>query len=151
QLYCVPDERAGYRRRGTSPAAAREAELLATDDRLVRSLATFSCPDRGAEELRRSLALSVTHQEIVRALAGATANDGAVAVVRNTGAELEESQARMRTTVVQAMSDRIRQVAKPHLESEDDYEREFVRSCLALLGPRVRAARARGTRSHHFN
>ena len=76
--------RAGVLLRDESPSAQAVAEIFLKDSAIAQSLASFSCDDAATEELRKSLAFSLTHQEILRsgAIESDQRNEGVVAIIR---------------------------------------------------------------------
>src|SRR6185312_7806792 len=137
--------------RDVSPTARAIADAVITDPATPRSLSRFECADVSAENLRTSLAFSLTHQEVIRSrmLTRDGGNPGAIAILRTRG-HSDGAQQRMRSAVARALGD-----AAPELRAADDgpdasYEQRFVRTASTLLGERVLAARHRGSRTHHF-
>jgi tetratricopeptide (TPR) repeat protein len=140
--------------RDTSDAAARASDTLVHNPDVTRCLLSFACDNLQAEQFRQSLALSITHQEVLRsgALAAKDRNRGAAGILRSRDG-VEPAQVNMRARVTQALGSQAACLEAPAgvlAEQQADYEVRFVRCCTALLGEMVRAARERGSRSRYF-
>jgi tetratricopeptide (TPR) repeat protein len=146
--------RAGVLLRDDSPSAQALTKTFLQDPTAARLLTSFSCADPSVEELRRTLAYSLTHQEVFRsrALAQPDRNEGAIAIIRALD-QPEELQHRMRVAVSRAFGVRAAElsaVKDKQGKFDSSYESDFVRCCTMLLGARIEAARERGSKSHHF-
>lgn len=146
--------RAGVLLRDDSLSAKVLAETILEDPATARSLTSFSCADPSVEELRRSFAFSLTHQEVLHsgAIASRDRNEGAIAIIRTLG-QPEELQHQMRVAVSRAFRERAEELTAVVDEQgrfDSSYESDFVRRCTTLLGTRVQVARERGSKSHHF-
>jgi tetratricopeptide (TPR) repeat protein len=140
--------------RDLSEAGIQLADTLMRNPAAIGCLMSFACVDPRVEAFRQSLALSITHREILRSgvLSEGDRNRGAVAIIRTRG-EIESAQASMRVRVVEALGTRACHLEVPSRGDEEQqtaYESRFVESCTALLGDAVRAARERGSRSSYF-
>jgi hypothetical protein len=66
RLFTADAESSTLMRRDLSEAGIEIAASFAIDPAAARCLIGFECVDPGAEELRRALAFSITHREILR-------------------------------------------------------------------------------------
>lgn len=145
QLFPVAEANGRMRRSG-SASDAELASRFAADAAAARCLAALACPEPAADELRRALAFSITHREILRSGIGTAGagNAGAVALIRAHG-EADDMQAAMRRRVEAALGPRAFSLGET-----DGYESDFIECCTRLVGDLLVAARPRGTRAHYF-
>jgi len=155
RLFTADAESSTLMQRDLSEAGVGIASSFAVDLPAARCLIGLERVDPSAEELRRALAFSITHREILksRLLLDEDGNPGAAALIRSRS-KVEEAQSAMRRRVEAALGQRAARLQAPASDTgsaQSDYEALFVQRCTELLGDLLRAARSRGTRSHYFS